>query len=113
MLCEKCIGPLIVSTVERVGFLRVVEGRRAPDAHRAVVRGGRHEPRDGRVPAHAVDGTRVAHQLRDGKLAPPVPNVHFVVCGGGTRATSNDLCMNEEDKQIRADSNDYYFSMNG
>lgn len=47
-------------TGEPVRLLCVEKGCRTPDAHRAVVGGGGHESRDGRVPAHTVDGARVA-----------------------------------------------------
>ena len=72
-------------TVQSVGLLRFEEWRRAPDAHCTVVRGGRHEPRDGRVPAHAVHRARVACQLGDGQLAAAVPDVHLVVWGGESK----------------------------
>lgn len=76
--CNSCT---FAFTVESVCFLRVEEGRRPPHAYGAVVRRRGHEAGDGRVPAHAVDGARVAREFRDGKFAAAVPDVDFVVWG--------------------------------
>ena len=97
-------------TVRSVGLLRFEEWRRPPDAHRTVVRGGRHEPRDGGVPAHAVDGARVARQLGDGQLAATVPDVHLVVWAGTGRG-QRDRLRKTLDKLKYKPSHDY-FAMN-
>lgn len=67
-------------TIESISLLWVKKGRGTPDAHCAIVRGWSHEARDGRVPAHTVNGARVACELGNGKFTPPMPDVHFVVC---------------------------------
>lgn len=77
--CNSCT---FAFTVESVCLLSVEEGRRTPNAYCAVVRRRGHEPRDGRVPAHAVDGARVAREFSDGQFAAAVPDVDFVVCSG-------------------------------